>query len=301
MNKFFVSIVMTMLVFILPAQASLSTGSSLNVISGLGAGYNYLYPKDSQIQNYYSKGITYKAFIELQSESGLSINADIGIYSEGNHSSTAPLGTSLTIIPATASLSYHMYKGSTLSPYFGFGLGLYNINESDPDFNYLSVSKFGKHIFAGIDVYFTRDTLLRAELRQTMIDPVNSSLYYQANFGGLTGMISLAVELPFFENRAMTTQESELAYQRSVYEAQNRALEYHLREMESYYNPVAWNNNMYQPWNTPDVYINVIGQNRQQIEDEQARAAQQKIEQEKKRNEYLNEKLKKRQEKKTSQ
>jgi len=276
---------------------------SLDLIGGIGAGYYYLYPKDVQVQSYYRGGTTYKAFLELMAETGLAAGADVSYYSEGNRSNTAPSGTTLTIIPVTASISYHLFKGSAFSPYFGGGVGIYNINESDPDVNYLTATKFGKHIFVGGDIYFTRDTMLRAELRQTFIDPVNSTLYYQASFGGFSALVMLAIDWPVFGGRSkMTSEEAAYERQKSLLELENRLLMERVRQMQSFYSPVTWDRAIYQPWNNPTYIINNVMPSPQQAEEAKAtaqeKAARQKAEQEQKRQDYLKEKLEKRQEKK---
>lgn len=272
----------------------------LNMFGGIGAGYYYLYPKDIQIRNYYRGAVTYKGFLGFKAENGLSAVGDISYYNEGNMSSLAPYGTTLTIIPVTASLAYHLFNGSSFSPYFGGGIGIYFINESDPDVNYLSATKFGKHIFVGADLYISSTTILRGELRQTFIDPVNSSLYYQASFGGLTATASIAMEWPFGGRTPMTTQEAAAQY---AYD-EHIAMMNRINDMNSYYDQQNWNRNMYyRPWNTPDVYINTIAPpppTQQQIDAQNAQAEQVKAEQSQKRQEYIDQKQQLRQEKKDS-
>ncbi|MCX5749113.1 MAG: outer membrane beta-barrel protein [Candidatus Saganbacteria bacterium] len=299
MNKSILSLLLIAAILAAIPCSSAAAERSLDMISGIGAGYYYLYPKDIQIQNYYHRGMAYKAFLELLAESGLSAGLDISYYSEGNMSSTAVPGTTLTIIPITASVSYHLFKGSTLSPYFGAGVGEYFINESDPDFNYLTATKFGKHIFAGADIYFTRDTILRAEIRQTFIDPVNSTYYYQANFGGLTASIMLAIDWPVFGRETrMTTEEIAYERQKSLLDAENQLLMDHVRQMQSFYSPQSWDSAIYQPWNSPTYIINNVVPSQQQLDDSKAKADQLKADTEQKRQQYIQEKTNLRQEKK---
>ena len=136
------------------------SGQALYLDAGLGMGYYYLYPKDSQLQAFYKGGLNWRAFMEFKSDSGLSAAGEFGIFSEGNMSSLAPAGTALTIIPVTASIAYHFFKDSSIQPYLGGGVGIYFINESDPDYTYLSATKFGTHLMAGADVFFTPETFM---------------------------------------------------------------------------------------------------------------------------------------------
>lgn len=282
------------------AQAkALTSEASLNMVGGVSAGYYYLYPKDTQVKDYYRGSWLWKGFLELKSESGLSVGGEISYYSEANRSTTAPNGTTLTIIPVIAQLSYHFLKDRSISPYLGGGIGLYNINESDPDYNYLSATKFGKHIFAGLDIHLTADTILRAELRETFIDPVNSALYYQANLGGITASLGLALEWPVFRPQTpLTPEEKALAAEQRLYETKLQEQTSRLREMEYYYQQQQWDAAMYRRWKSRDALLYDINQTKAQIEQEKAKTEQLKLEQEQKRQQYLEQKAKLRQEKK---
>jgi opacity protein-like surface antigen len=273
--------------------------SYLNVVGGVGAGYYYLYPKDTQLQDFYRGGITYRAFLGLKAESGLSIMGDIGYYSEGNRSALAPYGTALTIIPITASVAYSFLKDSSISPYLGAGVGIDNINESDPDFTYATATRFSKSVFAGLDLYFDRNTVLRAELRQTFVDPVNSTFYYQANFGGLTASIGLAAEGPFFGGKKAEPPASVAPSNSSFSNNEYNAIMNHLDNIDSYYyQQNYWNRTIYQPWNTPNVYINLQQPTQQQFDEQKVLEEKNKIEQEQKRQSYTEQKLQLRREKK---
>ena len=275
------------------------SGKSIDMIGGIGGGYYYLFPKDSELVSDYKGALTWKAFLEFKGESGLSLLGDVGIYTEDSHNPAAVSGTALTIIPATVSLAYHFFNDSAVTPFIGGGVGLYNINESDPDFNYLKTTKFGKHIFAGLDVYLNHETLLRGELRQTFIDPVNSSLYYQANFGGITATISLAVEWPLFgPEAAMTPEERALAREQQRYElaAQERARR--LDEMEFAYRQPTWDNHYYTRWHSRESLNQQIIQTQIQMSQDQTKAEELKQAREAKRQQYLQDKENKRQVKK---
>lgn len=275
--------------------------SYLNVTGGVGAGYFYLYPKDLQIRDYYKGGMTYKAFLGFRAESGISAIGDIAYYSEGNRSPLAPYGTALTIIPVTASVAYYPFKKSSVSPYLGAGVGLYYINESDPDFNYLQTTKFGKHLFAGADLYIDRGTVIRAELRQTFIDPVSSALLYQASFSGLTASLNVAVELPFFgRGTPMTSEEAEAYRQRRIAENEHRAVMKRMDDIDAFFDQRYWDRSVYYyPWNTPNSYFSpVIRPTQQQIDEQKAKAQQAKAEQDKKRQDYLDQKQQLRRDKK---
>ncbi|MFA5098090.1 MAG: outer membrane beta-barrel protein [Candidatus Margulisiibacteriota bacterium] len=279
------------------------SASYLNVTGGVGAGYFYLYPKDIQIRDYYKGGMTYKAFLGFRAESGISAIGDISYYSEGNRSPLAPYGTALTIIPVTASVAYYPFKKSSVSPYLGAGVGLYYINESDPDYNYLQTTKFGKHIFAGADLYIDRGTIIRAELRQTFIDPVSSALLYQASFSGLTASLNIAVELPFFGKGApMTTEEAEAYHQRRIAENEHRAVTKRMDDIDAFFDQRYWDHSVYYyPWTTPTTYFNpAIQPTQQQIDEQRAKAQQAKAEQDRKRQDYLNQRQQLRQDKKGS-
>lgn len=274
---------------------------SLNAVYGIGAGYYYLYPKDSQIKDYYRGAPNYRVFADLKADSGISLAGEVGYYTENNHSNSAPAGTYLSLIPVTVSAAYHLFKDSAFSPYFGGGFGIFLINESDPDFNYLKTSKFGKFIFLGADLFYTPDNLIRAELRQTFIDPVNSTLYYQANFGGLSATISVAVEVPLFGKEAdMSPEERILAQQERKYSAEVLARLNRLREMELYYEQKEWDEKLFQRWKSREVLMNEINQVKAKIEEEKAKTEELKKEREEKRRLYLEEKEKKRQQKKES-
>ena len=286
------------------SSSSASDGDSyLNVTGGVGAGYFYLYPKDIQIRDYYKGGMTYKAFLGFRAESGISAIGDISYYSEGNRSPLAPYGTALTIIPVTASVAYYPFKKSSVSPYLGAGVGLYYINESDPDYNYLQTTKFGKHIFAGADLYIDRGTIIRAELRQTFIDPVSSALLYQASFSGLTATLNVAVELPFFGRGVpMTTEEAEAYRQRRIAENEHSAVMKRMDDIDAFFDQRYWDRLVYYyPWTTPTAYFNpVIQPTQQQIDEQKSKAQQAKAEQDRKRQEYLNQRQQLRQDKKES-
>lgn len=272
---------------------------SVNVIGGVGAGYYYLYPKDSQVKDFYNGGITWKGFLELQAESGLSVIGDIGYYSESNRSSLAPPQTSLRIIPVTASVAYHFFKGSAFSPFIGGGLGIYSINESDPDYNYLSATKFGKHIFAGADLYISPNTILRGEIRDSFIDQASSLLYYQANFSGLTAMLSLAVEWPLYKPAVpMTKEEQELELLKKKYEAEILQRQMYLNQMQSYYQQREWDDHLYKRWRSREALQTEIDQTKTQLEEDKAKADKLKSEIELKRQQYIQQKLNLRQEKK---
>jgi len=274
---------------------------SLYMDAGIGSGYFYLYPKDSQVKDFYRGGLNWSGFLEFKAETGLSAKLDVGYYSEGNRSSLAPYGTALTIIPVTGSIAYHFFKDSAFSPYVGGGLGIYNISESDPDVSYLRATAFGTHIFVGGDLYFSPDTLLRAELRQDFINPVSNSLYYQANFGGLTATVSLAVEWPVFGPATqMTAQERALARQERVYAAAVEARRARLNEMEYYYQQQKWDQRAYRRWRSRDVLSNEINLTKEQIDADQAKADQLKTQRDQMRQQYLQEKSTLRQEKKGS-
>ena len=281
--------------------SSAADSSYLKLVGGIGAGYHYLYPKDIQLSAFYKGGMAYRGFAGFKAESGLSAIGDISYFSQGNMSSTAPYGTALTIIPVTASVAYHPLEGSSISPYLGAGIGMYFINENDPDFTYLNVTKFGKHIFAGLDMYIDRGTVLKAELRQAFVDPVSNALYYQANFGGLTASLSIAMEAPLFGKGApMTSEEAAAAQQRSIASNEHRAIMNRLNDIDAYYYQPRWNSSMYSnPWNTPNIFINNIVQpSQQQIDEQKARAQEAKAVQDQKRQDYLNQKGQLRQDKK---
>ncbi|MFA5887033.1 MAG: hypothetical protein WC863_04675 [Patescibacteria group bacterium] len=282
-----------------PALVVSTPNRSLAMVAGIGGGLYYLSPKDPQIQDYYSNALNWRGFLELKADSGLSVGGDISMYNEANRSSIAPAGTSLTIIPITAYMSYHFFKDSAISPYLGGGIGIYHINESDPDFNYLNTNAFGKHIFVGIDTYIFPDTLLRAELRQAFIDPVNSSLYYQANFSGLTATVALAIEWPLRGPETdMSPEERALAREQRLYEEQLRNYQRHLNEMETYYRQPQWDPSVHRRWKDKQVLQQEIIKTQSQMNDEKAKADQLKREQEIKRQQYLQQKQQKREEKK---
>ncbi len=294
---------------ILIAAALLATGTAsfaadssyLNLIGGIGAGYYDLLPKDIQVSSFYNGGITYRGFLGFKAESGVSAIADISYFSQGNMSPTAPFGTALTIVPVTASVSYHPLKDTSISPYFGAGIGVYFINEKDPDISYLQTTVFGKHIFAGADIYVDRGTIIRAEIRQTFIDPVNSTLYYQSSFGGLTASVNIAMEIPLFgKETPLTPEEAAALQQRSIASDEHQAILNRLDDINSYYDPYSWNNAMYyNPWNSPTVYINTVVQPTQgQVDEQKASAQQAKSEQAKKQQDYIDQKLQLRQDKK---
>lgn len=296
-----VCIVSAILLLATMSQSFAADNNYLNMFGGVGAGYYYLYPKDSQIMGFYKGGVTYRGFLGFKAESGLSAIGDISYFSEGNRSSLAPYGTALTIIPITASVAYRFFKDTSFNPYVGAGIGIYNINESDPDFTYLQTTRFGKHIFAGADLYIDRNTIIQAELRQTFIDPVNSSLYYQASFGGLTATVNVAIEWSLAGKKPMTTEEAAAAEQQRIYD-ENIALRNRLNDIDMYYDQQNWNRSIYyRPYNTPDIYINNILQpTQQQVDEQKAQEAQNKAEQDRKRQEYLDQKQDLRQEKKDS-
>jgi hypothetical protein len=72
----------------------------------------------------------------------------------------------------------------------------------------------------------------------------------------------------------------------------------HLDSIDSYYYPQYWNRTIYQPWNTPDVYLNLIPPTQQQIDEQKAQEEKNRLEQEQKRQDYTEQKLQLRQEKK---
>ena len=293
-NKF--SSLILFFCFLACAVPAFSATRALNMVSGIGVGYNYLYPKDSQIKDFYSGGLTLKGFLELRAESGLAVSGDIGLYTEGNRSPLAPAKTDLSIIPITASVAYHPLKDSAISPYFGGGIGMYFINESDPDFTYLKTPKFGKHVFVGMDLHLASDTVIRGELRQSFVDPVNSQLYYQGNFGGLSAIVSVALDWPILGPEVeMTPEERVLARKQRLLETEIQARENRLREMEEYSRRHEWDARGYRLWHSPEFL-----QNQEQIAADKAKAEELKKEQEQKRQEYLNQKEKLRQEKKES-
>ncbi len=274
---------------------------SLYMDMGIGGGYYYLYPKDIQVQDFYRGGLTWQGFMEFKAETGLSAKLDVGYYSEGNRSSLAPFGTALTIIPVTASVAYHFFKDSAFSPFVGGGVGIYNINESDPDVTYLRTTAFGTHIYAGGDLYLAPDTILRGELRQTFINPVSNALYYQANFGGLTAMVSLAVEWPIFgPEREMTPQERALARQERLYAAAIQARQARLNEMEFYYQQQYWEPRIYRRWPSRAILFDEINITRQQIDADRSRADQLRNQREQMRQQYIQQKTQLRQQKKES-
>ncbi|MFA6430779.1 MAG: outer membrane beta-barrel protein [Candidatus Margulisiibacteriota bacterium] len=279
---------------------AMSAERTLNMVSGIGVGYNYLFPKDSQIKDYYNGGLTLKAFMELRAESGLALSGDIGLYTEGNRSSLAPAKTELSIVPITASVAYHLFKDGAISPYFGGGIGLYYINEFDPDFNYLKTTKFGKHIFVGTDMRFSADSLLRAELRQSFVDPVNSQFYYQGNFGGLSAIVSVAIDWPILGPEVeLTPEERVLARKQRLLETEIQARENHLHDLERHYQRQhEWNTNDYRLWGSPQLLQNQLTQTQEQIDADKAKAEELKKEQELKRQQYIDQKEKLRQEKK---
>ena len=127
-------------------------GQGFDIIGGIGGAWSVLYPRDVQLRDYYRDGLSFKGFLEFMGENGISALGDIGYSSMGNRSASAPNGTALTMIPATASVAYHFAKDSSVSPYLGAGLGIFYIDESDPDVNYLRTARFGKTIFAGADI-----------------------------------------------------------------------------------------------------------------------------------------------------
>jgi len=303
MKKILLSILVIVSWFlVIPA---FSADRTINMSGGIGLGYNYLYPKDSQIQPFYKGGLAWRGYLELKSDNGLAVSGDIGYFSQGNMTvgspGGAPFGTALTIIPITGSLSYHFFKDGSISPYLGGGLGIYIIDESDPDFNYLHTTKFGKHIFAGLDIYLPSDTILRFELRDSFIEPVSSSLYYQANLSGLTALVSLAVQWPVAgPEKEMTPEERALAREERLYQAKLQEQQNRLDEMQLYYQQKEWDENLYHRWQSRDVLYNDITITKQQIEDNQAKLDQLKAEQEQKRQQYIEQKLQLRQEKKDS-
>ena len=284
------------------AIPALSAERTLNMVSGIGIGYNYLFPKDSQVKDFYNGGLALKAFMELRAESGLSLSGDIGLYTEGNRSSLAPAKTELSIVPMTASVAYHLFKDGAISPYFGGGLGFYYINEFDPDFNYLKTTKFGKHFFVGTDMRFSSDSLIRAELRQTFIDPVNSQFYYQGNFGGLSAIVSVAIDWPILGPEVeLTPEERILARKQRLLETEIQARENHLHDLERHYQRQnEWNTNDYRLWGSPQLLQNQLTQTQEQINADKAKAEELKKEQELKRQQYIEEKEKLRQEKKNT-
>ncbi|MFA4967543.1 MAG: porin family protein [Candidatus Margulisiibacteriota bacterium] len=301
-NKFILTAFLIAALFSAAAGPSLAADTYLNMIGGVGAGYYYLYPKDLQIQDFYKGGIFYRAFLGVRAESGFSATGDIGYYSEGNRSPLAPYGTALTIIPITASVAYHFFRESSISPYLGGGIGVYNINESDPDLTYIRATKFGKHIFAGLDLYIDKGTVLNAELRQTFIDPASSNFYYQASFGGLTATVNIAMEWPLSGGRAYEPPAASAVPQAASFsDNEYNAIMNHMDAIDSYYYPRVWDRTIYQPWNTPNYYINIAPPpqpTQQQLDEQKAKAEQDKLDQQKKQQDYINQKLQLRQEKK---
>jgi hypothetical protein len=274
---------------------------SLYMVAGIGGGYYYPYPKDTQVQNFYKGGMMWKGFLEFKSNNGLSLLGDVGYYSEGNRDQSYPYGTNLSIVPITASISYHLFKDAAISPYFGGGFGLYMISENDPDFNYFNTTKFGKHLFAGIDMYLSADTLLRAEIRDSFIDPVSNTFYYLANFGGLTATLSLGVEWPIFgPEKELTPEERALARQERLYDAELQAYQNKLNEMQFYYQQKEWDQNAYHRYKNREYLQQNINKTQDQANEAQKKLDDIKAEQAKKRQLYIDEKLKLRQEKKDS-
>jgi len=198
----------------------------------------------------------------------------------------------LSIVPITASISYNFLRESSFSPYIGAGIGVYYINESDPNYTYLQSTKFGKHVFVGADLYLDRNTILKAELRQSFIDPVNSADYFQASLGGITATINIAMEIPLFG------KQSSILTQTNYDETQT--IPKHLNEIDYYYDQQNWNRNIYTPWNAPYTYINIIQPTQQQIDEQKATEKKYQVEQEQKRTEYLKQKQQLRQQKKDS-
>lgn len=289
-----------MVCLICPVQA-VESERSLDMITGLGLGYYYLYPKDLQLQDFYKGAVTWQGFVEFLSDNGFSARGDINIYGENNRSSLAPAGTQLVIVPITASVAYHFMKDSSFSPFVGGGIGIYNISESDPDYTYLRAAKFGKHIFIGADLYFSRDTMLRAEVRQSFIDPASSANYYQANFSGLSATASFAFDFPIFGPKiAMSSEEAALDLERKKYEAQIRAHQQLLDEMEAYYRQKEWDARLYHRWPDRNALLKEIDKTQAEIDADKAKAEQIKAEKEQKRQEYLKQKELLRQQKKDS-
>lgn len=279
-----------------PALVVSTPNRSLAMVAGIGGGLYYLSPKDTQIQDYYSNALNWRGFLELKSDSGLSIGGDISYFNERNRSPIAPAGTSLTIIPITGYLSYHFFKDSGISPYVGGGIGFYHIDENDPDYTYLATNTFGTHFFAGIDTYLFPDTILRAELRQAIIAPVNyDNTYYQANFGGLSAMVSLAIEWPLRGPETdMSPEERALARQQRLYAEQLQNYQRHLSEMETYYRQPQWDPSVHRRWKDKQVLQQEIIKTQAQMDEEKAKADQLKKEQEIKRQKYLEQKMQKR-------
>jgi hypothetical protein len=142
-------------------------------------------------------------------------------------------------------------------------------------------------------------SVLRAELRQTFIDPVDSPLYYQANFGGLTASINIAVEGPFSGGRKAEPAVQPVQPQYSTFsDNEYYAINNHLDNIDSYYYQSNWNRMVYQPWNAPVAYISLIQPTQQQIDEQKAQEEKARIEQEQKQQDYIQQKLQLRQEKK---
>jgi hypothetical protein len=286
---------------LLSALPALAADFSSNAFAGIGPGYYYLYPKDTQLQNFYSKGMSWQAFLGIKANNGVTATLDMGYTTIGNQSNVAPFGTQLTVTPVTASLTYHFLKGYAISPYVGGGVGIYFIDESDPDFNYLSTTKFGKHIMLGADIYLSPDVFLRGELRQNFVDPVSSPLYYQANFGGYTALVALAMEWPLYRPEPpMTAEEKVLDAKRKMYENEISARQRELQIMEDYYRQKEWDESVYRRWRDRDVLWQEIGRTKEQIEADQKKAEEVKKQMEDKRQQYIEQKKELRQEKKES-
>jgi len=87
----------------------------------------------------------------------------------------------------------------------------------------------------------------------------------------------------------------------SFYDNEYNAIINHLDIIDSYYDQRSWDRMIYQPWNTPNVYINIPPPpppTQQQLDEQKAKADQEKADQEKKRQDYIQQKLQLRQEKK---
>lgn len=270
--------------------------SPLTIYTGLRGGYFRFYPRDSQIADYYKGGMLWGGFVSFSSENGLGLDFNIDYYSEGNQNPVAPSGTALNIIPVTSSLKFNFFQGNAISPYLGGGIGLYMISEADPDFTYLPRTyKFGKHILAGIDICFPQ-TVLKLEARQTFIDEVSSSLYYRANFGGLSATVGIAFAI---FPQPEVAKERDLYFERERRLRSVKDLERRLETLErGPFLPTSYYYN--EPLRQEEIERIKI-----QLESEKQRAEElaKKLEEERKtkelkREEYLKEKLEKRQEKK---
>jgi hypothetical protein len=275
------------------------SGRSLFMDAGIGLGYNYLYPKDVQIESYYKGGLMWKAFLEFKADNGISVGGDFGIFSQENMSPVPPAGTALTIIPITGSIAYHLFRDSAISPYLGGGVGIYFINENDPDYSYLNTTKFGKHIFVGTDIYFNPESLLRFELRQTFIDEVSSSSYYKANFGGISAIASLAIEIPLMGKEAdMSSDERALYRKETRYERSYQSRLRRLEEMQALERQERWDPWVYDRYHNRQYLQQQIIIVKGELESDRYEAERARHEREKKRQQYLDEKNRLRDEKK---